>query len=68
MELEDAIHTAMLALKENFEGEMNERNIQVAYVSNDTDHKIHILSPEKSRIIWRKWSNAIVCNKREKNK
>ena len=47
MQLEDAIHTAMLALKENFEGEMNERNIQVAYVSNDTDHKIHILSPEE---------------------
>ena len=47
MELEDAIHTAMLALKENFEGEMNERNSQVAYVSKDTDHKVHILSPEE---------------------
>ena len=47
MELEDAIHTAMLTLKENFEGEMNERNIQVAYVSDDNGHKIHIMTPEE---------------------
>ena len=47
MELEDAVHTAMLALKENFEGEMNERNIQVAYVSEDEDRKVHILTPEE---------------------
>lgn len=66
MELEDAIHTAMLALKENFEGEMNERNIQVAYVSNDTDHKIHILSPEEIKDYLEEMSNAIVCNKERK--
>ncbi len=47
MELEDAIHTAMLTLKENFEGEMNERNIQVAYVSDDNGHRIHIMTPEE---------------------
>lgn len=47
MELEDAVHTAMLALKENFEGEMNERNIQVAYVSEEEDRKVHILTPEE---------------------
>lgn len=57
MELEDAVHTAMLALKENFEGEvgvrvggdrqMNENNIQVAYVSEETGRKIHILTPEE---------------------
>lgn len=47
MELEDAIHTAMLTLKENFEGEMNERNIQVAYVSDDNGHKIHIMTPKE---------------------
>ena len=57
MELEDAVHTAMLALKENFEGEvwyemvhnaqMNEKNIQVAYVSEDSDRKVHILTTEE---------------------
>lgn len=47
MELEDAIHTAMLTLKENFEGEMNERNIQVAYVSEEEGRKVHILTPEE---------------------
>ncbi len=29
MELEDAIHTAILVLKEGFEGEMNETNIEI---------------------------------------
>ena len=57
MELEDAVHTAMLALKENFEGEvhfviefdvqMNEKNIQVAYVSEESDRKVHILTAEE---------------------
>ena len=30
MELEDAVNTAILALKEGFEGQMNEHNIEVA--------------------------------------
>lgn len=57
MELEDAIHTAMLAIKENSEGEvrvgcydhhqMNEKNIQVAYVSDESDRKVHILTAEE---------------------
>lgn len=34
-ELEDAIHTALLTLKEGFEGEMNEKNIEVAVVGSD---------------------------------
>jgi len=33
MELEDAIHTALLTLKEGFEGEMTENNIELAVVS-----------------------------------
>jgi 20S proteasome subunit alpha 2 len=32
MELEDAIHTAILTLKESFEGEMNEHNIEIGVV------------------------------------
>lgn len=57
MELEDAIHTAMLTLKESFEGEvafrcidhvqMNEKNIQVAYVSKESNRKVHILTPSE---------------------
>jgi len=34
-ELEDAIHTALLTLKEGFEGEMNENNIEIATVGSD---------------------------------
>merc|ERR1711904_129466 len=34
MELEDAIHTALLTLREGFEGEMNSENIEVGVVRN----------------------------------
>ena len=33
MELEDAIHTAILALKESFDGQMTESNIEIGVVS-----------------------------------
>merc|ERR1712063_235400 len=33
IELEDAIHTAILTLKEGFEGQMNENNIEIGIVS-----------------------------------
>lgn len=33
MELEDAIHTALLTLKEGFEGEMTEENIEIGIVA-----------------------------------
>jgi 20S proteasome subunit alpha 2 len=36
MELEDAIHTALLTLREGFEGEMTSNNIQVGVVRSDT--------------------------------
>lgn len=36
MELEDAIHTAILALKEGFEGQINENNIEVGVFSSAT--------------------------------
>eukprot|EP00980_Cylindrotheca_fusiformis_P028683 scaffold22635_cov134-Cylindrotheca_fusiformis.AAC.11 len=44
MELEDAIHTALLTLREGFEGEMNCNNIEVGVVRNG---KFSILTPEQ---------------------
>lgn len=43
MELDDAVHIALLTLRESFEGEMNEKNIEVAVVSED--RVFHILTP-----------------------
>ncbi|CAJ1958702.1 unnamed protein product [Cylindrotheca closterium] len=44
MELEDAIHTALLTLREGFEGEMNCDNIEVGVVRNG---KFNVLTPEQ---------------------
>ena len=44
MELEDAIHTALLTLREGFEGEMNSNNIEVGVVRNG---KFSTLSPSQ---------------------
>jgi 20S proteasome subunit alpha 2 len=46
MELEDAIHTALLTLREGFEGEMNAHNIQVG-IASQKDGKFKILTPEQ---------------------
>lgn len=35
MELEDAIHTALLTLREGFEGEMTATNIEVSIIGKD---------------------------------
>ena len=43
MELEDAVHTALLTLREGFEGEMTAQNIQLAIVG--PDRKFRLLSP-----------------------
>jgi len=43
IELEDAIHTAILTLKEGFEGEMNENNIEIGIISED--RKFRVLTP-----------------------
>ena len=40
MELEDAIHTALLTLREGFEGEMNAENIEVGVVRNGKFSKL----------------------------
>ncbi|PRP80712.1 proteasome subunit alpha type-2-like [Planoprotostelium fungivorum] len=43
IELEDAIHTAILTLKEGFEGEMNENNIEIGIIGED--QKFRVLTP-----------------------
>ena len=40
MELEDAVHTALLTLREGFEGEMNKDNIEVAVVGADKTFRV----------------------------
>lgn len=38
LELEDAIHIALLTLKESIEGEMNGDTVEISIVSNPADH------------------------------
>jgi len=45
MELEDAINTAILTLKEGFEGAINENNIEIGIVSKD--RKFRVLTPNE---------------------
>jgi len=45
MELEDAIHTALLTLREGFEGEMTSNNIEVGVVRKGG--KFHVLTPNE---------------------
>ncbi len=40
MELEDAIHTAILTLKEGFEGAVDENNIEIGIVGVDGKFKV----------------------------
>jgi 20S proteasome subunit alpha 2 len=47
MELDDAIHIALLTLRESFEGEMNEHNIEVGIVT--ADKVFRILTPSEIR-------------------
>lgn len=48
MELEDAIHVALLTLKEGFEGEMNEKNIEIGVIS-EKDKEFRMLSQQEVR-------------------
>jgi len=45
LELEDAIHTALLTLKEGFDGQMTERNVEVGIVG--ADKQFRVLTPEQ---------------------
>ena len=44
VELDDAIHTALLTMREGFEGEMNEHNIELGVISAD-DRQFKVLTP-----------------------
>jgi len=48
MELDDAIHTAILTLKEGFEGEINEKNIEIGIISAE-DKKFRVLDENELR-------------------
>jgi len=45
IELEDAIHTAILTLKEGFDGQLTESNIEIGIVGNDQTFRV--LRPEE---------------------
>ena len=47
MELDDAVHTALLTMREGFEGEMTEHNIEVGIVGED--RKFRVLTPQEVR-------------------
>lgn len=47
MELEDAIHTALLTLREGFEGEMTADNIEVGIVKKGAGNQFQILQPSQ---------------------
>jgi 20S proteasome subunit alpha 2 len=47
MELDDAVHVALLTQRESFEGEMTEFNIEVAIVGED--RVFRILTPSEVR-------------------
>lgn len=42
MELEDAVHTAILTLKEGFEGQMTENNIEIGIVNADGFRRLEV--------------------------
>lgn len=45
IEMDDAVHMAILTLKEGFDGQINENNIEIAKIENDK--YFHILSPNE---------------------
>jgi len=44
LELEDAVHTALLTLKEGFEGQITSDNIEVAVIGSDKVFKVLTVS------------------------
>ena len=47
LDLEDAIHVALLTLKEGFEGELTSENIEIGIIGDQTDKKFKVLTPEE---------------------
>lgn len=48
MELDDAVHIALLTLRESYEGEMTESNIEVGIIRSE-DRVFRVLSPQEVR-------------------
>jgi 20S proteasome subunit alpha 2 len=48
MELDDAVHIALLTLRESYEGEMTEFNIEVGIISEE-DKTFRVLTPQEVR-------------------
>lgn len=50
MDIGDAVHTAIKALKNTYEGEMTEKNLEVGIVkTNDPNKAFKVLSQEEIR-------------------
>ena len=48
MDIEDAIHTAILTLKDTFEGELTEKNIEIGVIkTNDPEKNFKVLTPSQ---------------------
>jgi len=47
MGIEDAIHTALLTLKEGFEGQVSGDNVEVAIVGTGGDRSFRVLTPSE---------------------
>lgn len=58
--LEDAIHTALLTLKEGFEGEMTEKTIEIGIATVPTAEQMEIKSGERLPATFRKLTEAEV--------
>ena len=54
MQIDDAKHTAIKALKNTFEGEMTEKNLEVGVIkANDPKKAFHVLSQDEIRDLLR---------------
>ncbi len=60
LSLEDAIHTALLTLKEGFEGQMTEKTIEIGVVTVPTAEAMQPRSGERLPPTFRKLSEAEV--------
>ena len=60
LSLEDAIHTALLTLKEGFEGEMTEHTIEIGVVTVPTVEQLQHKSGERLAPTFRKLTEAEV--------
>ncbi|ERN09419.1 hypothetical protein AMTR_s00029p00056790 [Amborella trichopoda] len=45
MGLDDAVHTAILTLKEGFEGQISGKNIEIGIIGPEPDPKFRVLTP-----------------------